>query len=206
MDEKLAAHCETTCVRIWQRGRILAEQGQAEDLPSAVGARVACGRLRHHGQGVRIDGHRLIPSSLHPAGYDWIGRYPPIARAASPRRVRSFAIDGAAVCGPNGVPIVDALYRRVTITEVCSMPSHRAGTWYPTVTAAMFSDPRFDNECWRFAASVSIHGTELGVRSAHHDAWSRVYIRWKRLGRRCLLHRGTASLTRAIGCVTAVDQ
>ena len=117
----MAAHCQTTCVRIWQRGRIFAEQGQAEDLPSAVGARVASGGLRHQGRGgyrliVRRDGEMVRLFTRR--GYDWTDRYPAVARAASPRRVRSFAIDDAAVCGPNGVAIFDALHRRVTITEV----------------------------------------------------------------------------------------
>jgi hypothetical protein len=56
----LAAPCQTTCVRIRQRGRILAEQGQAEDLPSAVGTGVPSGGVRHQGRGARIDGYRLI--------------------------------------------------------------------------------------------------------------------------------------------------
>ena len=51
-------------------------------------------------------------------GYDWSGRYPAIARAAAKLRARSFTIDGeAAVCGPDGVAIFDALHRRGTVTE-----------------------------------------------------------------------------------------
>jgi len=43
---------------------------------------------------------------------------PAIARAAAKLRARSFTIDGeAAVCGPDGVAIFDALHRRGTVTE-----------------------------------------------------------------------------------------
>jgi ATP-dependent DNA ligase len=44
-------------------------------------------------------------------GYDWSGRYPAIVRAAAKLRARSFTIDGAAVCGPDGIAFFDALQR-----------------------------------------------------------------------------------------------
>jgi bifunctional non-homologous end joining protein LigD len=51
-------------------------------------------------------------------GYEWTGRYPAIARAAAMLRARSFTIDGeAAVCGPDGIAIFNALHRRGTVTE-----------------------------------------------------------------------------------------
>ena len=51
-------------------------------------------------------------------GYDWTDRYPAIARAAAKLRAKSFTIDGeAAVCGPDGIAIFDALHRRGTVTE-----------------------------------------------------------------------------------------
>jgi ATP-dependent DNA ligase len=51
-------------------------------------------------------------------GYDWTDRYPAIARAAAKLRARSFTIDGeAAVCGPDGIAIFDALHRLGTVTE-----------------------------------------------------------------------------------------
>jgi bifunctional non-homologous end joining protein LigD len=49
-------------------------------------------------------------------GYDWSDHYPAIARAAAKLRARSFTLDGeAAVCGPDGVAIFDALHRRGTV-------------------------------------------------------------------------------------------
>jgi bifunctional non-homologous end joining protein LigD len=51
-------------------------------------------------------------------GYDWSDRYPAIARAAAKLRARSFTIEGeAAVCGPVGVTVFDALHRRGKVTE-----------------------------------------------------------------------------------------
>jgi bifunctional non-homologous end joining protein LigD len=51
-------------------------------------------------------------------GYDWTDRYPSIARAAAKLRARSFTIDGeAAVCGPDGIAVFDALHQRGTVTE-----------------------------------------------------------------------------------------
>jgi bifunctional non-homologous end joining protein LigD len=51
-------------------------------------------------------------------GYDWTDRYPAIARAAAKLRAKSFTIDGeAAVCGPDGIAVFDALHRRGTVTE-----------------------------------------------------------------------------------------
>jgi hypothetical protein len=51
-------------------------------------------------------------------GYDWTDRYPAIARAASKLRAKSFTIDGeAAVCGPDGVAVFDALHRRHKATD-----------------------------------------------------------------------------------------
>jgi bifunctional non-homologous end joining protein LigD len=51
-------------------------------------------------------------------GYDWSGRYPSIAVAATLLRARSFTLDGeAVVCGPDGVAVFDALHRRGTVTE-----------------------------------------------------------------------------------------
>jgi bifunctional non-homologous end joining protein LigD len=43
---------------------------------------------------------------------------PPAARTAARLRARSFTIDGeAAVCGPDGVAVFDALHRRGIVTE-----------------------------------------------------------------------------------------
>jgi ATP-dependent DNA ligase len=74
---------------------------------------------------IKHDGYRLIVRRDGEAvrlytrrGYDWSGRYPAIARAAAKLRARSFTIDGeAAVCGPDGVAVFDALHRRGTVTE-----------------------------------------------------------------------------------------
>src|ERR1700730_6131957 len=73
---------------------------------------------------IKHDGYRLIVRRADETvrlftrrGYDWADRYPAIARAAAKLRARSFTIDGeAAVCGPNGVAIFDALHRRGTVT------------------------------------------------------------------------------------------
>jgi hypothetical protein len=49
-------------------------------------------------------------------GYDWTGRYPAIASAASKIRAQSFTLDGeAVVCGEDGVAIFDALHRHGTV-------------------------------------------------------------------------------------------
>jgi bifunctional non-homologous end joining protein LigD len=74
---------------------------------------------------VKHDGYRLIVRRdgetmrlFTRRGYDWTGRYPAIARAAAKLRAKSFTIDGeAAVCGPDGIAIFDALHRRGTVTE-----------------------------------------------------------------------------------------
>jgi bifunctional non-homologous end joining protein LigD len=65
-------------------------------------------QVRRDGEMVRLFTRR---------GYDWTDRYPAIARAAAKLRARSFTIDGeAAVCGPDGIAIFDALHRRGTVT------------------------------------------------------------------------------------------
>jgi hypothetical protein len=74
---------------------------------------------------IKHDGYRLIVRRDGDAvrlftrrGYDWSDRYPAIARAAAKLRARSFTIDGeAAVCGPDGVAVFDALHRRGTVPE-----------------------------------------------------------------------------------------
>jgi ATP-dependent DNA ligase len=74
---------------------------------------------------IKHDGYRLIVRRdgetvrlFTPRSYDWTDRYPAIARAAAKRRAKSFTIDGeAAVCGPDGIAIFDALHRRGTVTE-----------------------------------------------------------------------------------------
>jgi ATP-dependent DNA ligase len=51
-------------------------------------------------------------------GYEWSARYPVISVTATLLRARSFVLDGeAVVCGPDGIAIFDALYRRGTVTE-----------------------------------------------------------------------------------------
>jgi bifunctional non-homologous end joining protein LigD len=45
-------------------------------------------------------------------GHDWTDRYAAIAKAAAKLRARSFIDGKAAVCGPNGVAIFDALHHR----------------------------------------------------------------------------------------------
>jgi ATP-dependent DNA ligase len=51
-------------------------------------------------------------------GCDWTDRYPAIAHAAAKLRAKSFTIDGeAAVCGPDGVAVFDALHRRHEATD-----------------------------------------------------------------------------------------
>jgi hypothetical protein len=61
--------------------------------------------------------HAGIPRSPDPRlGGDWSDLYPAIARAAAKLRARSFTIDGeAAVCGPDGIAVFDALHRRGTV-------------------------------------------------------------------------------------------
>jgi ATP-dependent DNA ligase len=74
---------------------------------------------------IKHDGYRLIVRCdgetirlFTRRGCDWSARYPAITRAATKLRARSFTIDGeAAVCGPDGVTIFDALHRRGTVTE-----------------------------------------------------------------------------------------
>jgi bifunctional non-homologous end joining protein LigD len=73
--------------------------------------------------GIKHDGYRLQVRRDGDAvrlftrrGYDWSGRYPAIAVTAA-KLARSFTLDGeAAVCGPNGVAIFDALHRRGTVS------------------------------------------------------------------------------------------
>jgi ATP-dependent DNA ligase len=51
-------------------------------------------------------------------GYDWTDRYPAITCAAATLRAKSFTIDGeAAVCGPDGVAVFDALHSRHKATD-----------------------------------------------------------------------------------------
>jgi bifunctional non-homologous end joining protein LigD len=74
---------------------------------------------------IKHDGYRLIVRRdgdsvrlFTRRGYDWSSRYPAIARAAAKLRAKSFTIDGeAAVCGPDGIAVFDALHRRGTVTE-----------------------------------------------------------------------------------------
>jgi ATP-dependent DNA ligase len=74
---------------------------------------------------IKHDGYRLIVRRdgdtvrlFTRRGYDWSDRYPAIARAAAKLRARSLTIDGeAAVCGPDGVAMFDALHRCGTVTE-----------------------------------------------------------------------------------------
>jgi ATP-dependent DNA ligase len=61
-------------------------------------------QVRRDGDAVRLFTRR---------GYDWSGRYLAIARAAARLKAKSLTIDGeAAVCGPDGVAVFDALHRR----------------------------------------------------------------------------------------------
>jgi hypothetical protein len=74
---------------------------------------------------IKHDGYRLIVRRDGEAvrlftrrGYEWTVRYPAIARAALKLRAKSFTIDGeAAVWGPDGIAIFDALHRRGTVAE-----------------------------------------------------------------------------------------
>ena len=66
-------------------------------------------QVRRDGETVRLFTRR---------GYDWSGRYSAIAVTATLLRARSFTLDGeAAVSGPDGVAVFDALHRRGTVTE-----------------------------------------------------------------------------------------
>ena len=66
-------------------------------------------QVRREGDAVRLFTRR---------GYDWSGRYPAIVHTAVMLRGASFTLDGeAVVCGPDGVPIFDALHRRGTVSE-----------------------------------------------------------------------------------------
>jgi bifunctional non-homologous end joining protein LigD len=90
---------------------------------------------------IKHDGYRLIVRRdgdtvrlFTRRGYDWSGRYPAIARAAVKLRASSFTIDGeAAVCGPDGVAIFDALHRRGTVTEAMLYPS-TCSSWTASTT------------------------------------------------------------------------
>jgi ATP-dependent DNA ligase len=74
---------------------------------------------------IKHDGYRLIVRRdgenvrlFTRRGYDWSGRYPAIAKAAMKLRAKSFTVDGeAAVCGPDGIAVFEALHRRGTVTE-----------------------------------------------------------------------------------------
>ena len=74
---------------------------------------------------IKHDGYRLIVRCdgemvrlFTRRGYDWTDRYPAITRAAAKLRAKSFTIDGeAAVCGPDGVAVFDALHRRHKATD-----------------------------------------------------------------------------------------
>jgi len=74
---------------------------------------------------IKHDGYRLIVRREGDSvrlftrrGYDWSNRYPAIARAAAKLRAKSFTLDGeAAVCGPDGIAIFDALHRRSTVSQ-----------------------------------------------------------------------------------------
>jgi bifunctional non-homologous end joining protein LigD len=74
---------------------------------------------------IKHDGYRLIVRRDDAAvrlfmrrGYDWSERYPAIARAAWKLRAKSFTLNReAAVCGPDGIAIFDALHRRGAVTE-----------------------------------------------------------------------------------------
>jgi bifunctional non-homologous end joining protein LigD len=66
-------------------------------------------QVRREGDKVRLFTRR---------GYDWSKRYPAITRTAAALRCTSFTIDGEAiVCGPDGVAVFNALYRRGTVSE-----------------------------------------------------------------------------------------
>jgi bifunctional non-homologous end joining protein LigD len=65
-------------------------------------------QVRREGDAVRLFTRR---------GYDWSGRYPAIAVTAAQLRARSFTLDEAVVCGPDGVAVFDALHRRGTVSE-----------------------------------------------------------------------------------------
>jgi hypothetical protein len=74
---------------------------------------------------IKHDGYRLIVRRdgetvrlFTRRGYDWTDRYPGIAVTASKLRAKSFTLDGeAAVCGPDGVAVFDALHRRRGATD-----------------------------------------------------------------------------------------
>src|SRR5712675_3645918 len=69
---------------------------------------------------IKHDGYRLIVRREGKAvrlftrrGHDWTDRYPAIAAAAAKLRAKTFTIEGeAAVSGPDGVAVFDALHRR----------------------------------------------------------------------------------------------
>src|SRR5262249_12739457 len=81
---------------------------------------------------IKHDGHRLqvrrdgeVVRLFTRRGYDWSDRYPAISRAAAKLKAKSFTIDGeAAVCGPDGIAIFNALHRRGTVSEA-RMPAVR---------------------------------------------------------------------------------
>jgi bifunctional non-homologous end joining protein LigD len=68
---------------------------------------------------IKHDGYRLIVRRdgetvrlFTRRGYDWTDRYRGIAVTASKLRAKSFTLDGeAAVCGPDGIAVFDALHR-----------------------------------------------------------------------------------------------
>jgi GNAT superfamily N-acetyltransferase len=74
--------------------------------------------IKQHGYRlqVRRDGDAVALFTRR--GYDWSKRYPAIAVTEMKLCARSFTLDGeACVCGPDGVPIFDALHRRGTVRE-----------------------------------------------------------------------------------------
>jgi bifunctional non-homologous end joining protein LigD len=74
---------------------------------------------------IKHDGYRLIVRRdgetvrlFTRRGYDWTDRYRGIAVTASKLRAKSFTLDGeAAVCGPDGIAVFDALHRRRGATD-----------------------------------------------------------------------------------------
>jgi hypothetical protein len=125
---------------------------------------------------IKHDGYRLIVRRdggtvrlFTRRGYDWTDRYPAIARAAAKLRAKSFTIDGeAAVCGPDGIAIFDALHHRGTVTEAM-LPIQRAprrpfGATTPTSLlrhTRIIGTPTFS--LIRFARSLSRGAVVCGV-------------------------------------------
>jgi len=74
---------------------------------------------------IKHDGYRLIVRRdgevVHlftRRGHEWTDRYPTIAAVAAKLRARSFTMDGeAAVSGPDGVAVFEALHRRRAVPD-----------------------------------------------------------------------------------------